>query len=544
MPQKTSLFQLLPWIGGLNTSLDPSMISPHQLTVADNLIFDTKGSRRKRDGIKSNWDSNSNSSASVLGTHDFWYGASTKTQRIIGVFSDGKVYSYNAGTATLLVDAGTAWSGTLTTVSMCTYNNKCIIAVSGAGNVVKMYDGTTLTDLPGTPPQASLCGEHQGRLFLNDKTNVDRLFYSPAFDHTVWGGTGDSGAIDIGIGDGDPDGINCFFSFFEKNNNISSLVVWKRTKTRVVTGTNPDEYIVKKISNGVGAAGPNCATETDDDIIWVSERGVHSMAELLSKGDDSDYFLSADIQKTFNDSLSRSSLKYCFSRYLPQINSVAFALASNGSASNDNIYFYNIHFKAWFRWTGVVAQSICVANDADKKRFYFGSATGRVAKSFNGTNYDISSAGVNTAINFHIKTGIIFPKSSVMASEEKYKSESQPYIMNGFKRFILYYRPTGTHQIAVTIKIDNQVVDTLTNSFSFSQIGATDVLGSTFILGTSLLGYQQVLGPSSMTMDGYGRGFQVDITQSGIDQAVDIQGIGVEYEPSGPGSEVFLRSAA
>ena len=45
MPARTQLFQLLPWIGGVNTSQDDSLIPPNQLVRADNCIFDTKGSR-------------------------------------------------------------------------------------------------------------------------------------------------------------------------------------------------------------------------------------------------------------------------------------------------------------------------------------------------------------------------------------------------------------------------------------------------------------------------------------------------------------------
>ncbi len=48
MPKRTETFRLLPWGGGLNTSVDPGMISTEQLVNADNIIFETSGTRKKR----------------------------------------------------------------------------------------------------------------------------------------------------------------------------------------------------------------------------------------------------------------------------------------------------------------------------------------------------------------------------------------------------------------------------------------------------------------------------------------------------------------
>ena len=45
-----------PWIGGINSSQDESEIQPNQLTQADNVIFDTRGSRRRRDAIDFDFD--------------------------------------------------------------------------------------------------------------------------------------------------------------------------------------------------------------------------------------------------------------------------------------------------------------------------------------------------------------------------------------------------------------------------------------------------------------------------------------------------------
>lgn len=617
MPSRTQLFLQLPWIGGVNTSIDEAMIPPNQLTVADNVVFDTRGSRKKREGIDYNWDSNSSSSNTVICKHDFWYGDTTRTQKLVSVLSNGTVYAYSStGTATAITNIGAAWSGTLTSASMITYNNKCFIAVSGAGNVVKYYDGTNpLQDLnsdydlvtisrasstttrtlvfnkgfpgangstvvvsglgnsnkyngtftvasvstttvtndtitytgtsslteattadtggrAGQPgPLASIMREHIGRMITNDKTNPDRLHYCETSNHTKWLGWGDSGAFDIGLGDGDPIGITGIFPSFK-----GDCFVGKQTKLYRLTGYSPDTISIILVSDGIGVESHNSITAIDqDDVVWVSAKGVHSLVASNNYGDFSSSYVSSDIQKTFNEGFDRSRLKYTQAAYLPALNSVAFAVTENTLPNavnttetvNNTLWLYNINIKAWYRWPDLPCSSLTVSNDADRRRFYLGTHTGRVLKTQNDTLYDLSYTDVHKAINFRVVTGQLFP-------------DGNPYTFKGFKRLILYYKPKGTHNIVANVRIDNFGLDS-NNSLSFSATGSSDLLGSTFILGSSLLGYDVVLGPYASSIDGIGRGCKIDITEQGLTSDVEIQGIGLEYEMNGTGQEVVLR---
>ncbi len=167
--------------------------------------------------------------------------------------------------------------------------------------------------------------------------------------------------------------------------------------------------------------------------------------------------------------------------------------------------------------------SLCVATDTDQKRLYIGGIHGRTAKTFNNLNYDISEAGVNTAISFQIKTGKIFV-------------DGQRYLIKGFKKFSLIFTPLGVFTLTVNVKIDNAEEQLL--SFT-SDLSILELLGSTFILGTSQLGGNLVLAPYTVGIDGYGRSIEITIEQNGIDQQVDIIGMGIEYAPAGPQQEVL-----
>jgi hypothetical protein len=372
MPQRTALFQLLPWTGGLNSSLDESVLPSNRLVAADNVTYDVTGAPRKRDGFAHNYDNLTSDSTLIVGLHDFWAGLSSRNQKRVAVKSDGRVYVDSGGVLTALTVSGTAWTGTITQCTMTTFNNRVIICVDGANNVVKYWDGNNanpVTDLPGTPPKASWCGQHQGRLILNDKTNVDSFQYSAVNDHTLWNGVGDSGGFPIAQGDGDPDGLNGFVSF----KGIGFF--GKRLKLYRMTGYAPEEWQIELVSDGIGFVNQNAIARVDqDDVFFVSTKGVHSLAATNNYGDFESTFVSSDIQRTFNNSFVKTRLKYVTAAYLNTVNSIAFAFTESSAASrlntnnttNNALYLFNVVLKQWYRWSDVSCQSVIVASDGDR----------------------------------------------------------------------------------------------------------------------------------------------------------------------------------
>lgn len=651
-------FDMSKWVGGINTSQDPSAIAPNELTEADNVTFAERGSRLKRDGIDFNWDSATDSVNSIIGAHDFWFGNTTdKTQRKISVTDDKKIYSYNtSGTRSSNLFAGAAWSSTVTTAAMSTLNNLCIISVDGSGNVMKKWDGaaaavsdlgvntttaqlnfcsttgnitsgsnqltslastsgiiggsaitgtgipanttvlsiasttvtmsanatattsslavtfqsmvltnvastfyaslgasitgtgipanTTITfvtpntntvtisanptvfgasttvTITQTVPLASVTSTHLSRVWGNDKTNPDRLNYSTTGNTDEWFGRGDSGGLNVGTGDGDPKGITAIFPTFQ-----GVLFVAKSNKLYRVDGSTPETFIVTLVSSGIGCVSHNSIAPIDqDDMYFVSNRGVHSLETTSQFGDFSSQFLSESIQRTFRDKFVKSRLPYTWGAYLSSINSYALAVTDGLTSSNQNqsIWIYNIPLKSWYRWPNVSCQSMIVADDSDKRRLYFGGANGRLAKSFNNTNFDVNSTGSNVSIPYVITTGQVFV-------------DGIPYTEKAFKNFALLFRPTGSYSITVTLTIDNYPAQSL----NYSSLGSTDLLGSTFILGSSVLGYTVVTAPYAFTIDGYGRSIQVKIQNNSIDDSVEIFGFVVGWEQLGFKAEVI-----
>lgn len=398
-------------------------------------------------------------------------------------------------------------------------NNRLIIGFEGTNNTpVKYYppDSATIYEaLGGNPPNFSIMRKHQDRLFTNDKTRQDRLHYSSPFNPEEWQGRGDSGARDIQQGDGDPEGITSIFPSFK-----GRLIVGKRTSVYQLLGDTPEFYQTAVITQGLGCVGHKAVAAVDtDDIVFVSERGVHSLAATFDKGDFEGAFLSRNIQPTFNK-FEKTLLKEIQAVYVEDINSLVFAVADAGDTQLTDLYLYNIETQGWYRWPNVnaTALGVWIKNDNSRK-LYFGDSSGRVSETQNGdyTDYD------GQAYDYVVKTGAIYPGDDVVG-------------IKGFKKLTLIYKPTGDFQFLASVKIDNFDKQAL----SYKQDTSGDKLGTTFVLGSSVLGIETVFAPFTKQIDGYGRGLTLEIKQSAANEQVEIYGYVIEYEIAGDAQESNL----
>lgn len=468
--------------------------------------------------------------------------SSSGTTRTV-IFSSSVTGYLQMGSTIVVTGAGdSGYNGTFTVSSVSgstiTYTALTSLSESTVSDTGFLIIGTTNDTIITVQkvlntPQCSIVRQHLGRIWTNDKTNLDRLNYSPTYDPDTWGGIGDSGAIDIGVGDGDNEGITAIFPSFK-----GVLFVAKRTKLYKISGLNPEDFQVDIVSNGIGCVGHNAVCTVDEeDVYFVSDRGVHSLGATINYGDFEVKFISADIQRTFRDNWTKANRKFIQCGYIPYLNSVQFAVLDTtaNSSTQATIWNYNIPGQSWYRWPNIECTTYFVANDADKKRAYVGGTKQRLGQTLTGNTFDVSTAGVNIPILYTIKSGLIFPTASPYAKQEGVIwPGNASYSVKGFKKFSLVYKPQGNHNITVTLQIDNFPPQSL----SFTQTDSTALLGTTFVLGSSLLGSSFVMAPYSQTIDGYGRGIQVTIQESGVDQYVEIQGFLIEYEDAGTQQEV------
>lgn len=591
MPSKTQVYLKFPWDGGLNSSRDPGVINDNDLVTADNVILGTTGARTKREGLdefgstlpalstrsssgttrtlvfasaveggapdndllvvgepikvsgpdtgdESNYvgisiiDTVSGSTItytlagtfaegstavtdltikrnySILNLTDYWrFNTSFEKQQVLlAATNTFKLFQYDPSGNRTEIDAGTSAEPTedIRIINSLVMSNTAVMAFDEKLNLPIKFrpeDSADYELLGGSPPDFSLMTEYLGRMWTNDKSEPDRVHYSATGNIEQWNGTSDSGAIDVSLGDGDSLGITGIYNY------KGMLFVAKGGRLWRILGDTPATFSIEPVSNGIGMeAHASAVTIDQDDVLFVSKRGFHSTIATAAFGDTQTAFISKNIQPTFND-FDQTILDKIQGVYVPELNSAAFAIAEN-ETDNNSIFFYHTELKAWYRWPNVSCEALTTRLVQNSTKLTLGTVDGRVLQAQNGTfsDFDVDP------IQYRVKTGTIYPGGN-------------PQSIKAFKRIGFMYKPISDN-FTVQVKIDNFPIQ----SFIFSQIIGGDDLGTDFLLGTSILGNQDVLAPFMFTMDGYGRGMTITITQNSAAQQVEIYGYVIEFE--------------
>lgn len=437
--------------------------------------------------------------------------ASSGTTRTL-VFS-GNVTISN-GDPIIILSGPAAYNGSYTLLSG---SGTTTITYTASTSLTQGTTADTSITIGSRAPLALFIRYHLNRLFANDKRNLDRLHYCAGDDPFTWNGVADSGALDIGIGDGDPAGLTGIAPTFK-----GDLFVGKKTKLyRLVTATgDPDDLIVIKQSNGIGFLSHQAIAAVDqDDVFFVSDRGIHSLNTTNAYGDFVAAFVSSAIQKTFVEDWDASRRPYIKAAYFPELNSVAFAVSEN-SSFNNSLWLFNVPKKEWNRWPNIEAEAMIAAQDADRRRAYFGLLSGRLAKTLTGANVDTLENGSTASILSVAKSGYIFP-------------DHRPDTIKGFKRVYVIFRAQGSYVITIKFKVDNYSEQ----AFAFTSSAANGVPLGTFVLGDDILGGSTNIAPYCLPVDGYGRGFTITVEQNDLNTALGVLGLMVEFEGAGDSAE-------
>ena len=403
-------------------------------------------------------------------------------------------------------------TGTAARINALTFNEKALFFRDRIGNKPLKWDGTVLTSLHGNAPDASTGAIWLARVWTNDKVNPDRVHYSATGSLSDWQGVSDSGAIDINPGDGDTLGVTAIFPF------KGSLFVAKGSKLYRIQGNSPENFFIETVSEGIGCESANSVVAVDqEEVFYTSSKGMHSISTTANYGDVSSSFVSAKIQPDFA-SWSANRTQYIQCVYIEELSSLVFNIAETSTSEQDNLWLYDITVKEWYRWPSVDCQSLAKVYLSNINTLFIGTSDGRLIRAQNGTKIDFTS----TPIRYRIRTGLIYV-------------DQQPITVKAFKRIYLFMKPRTTYSFTARVKIDQYAEQTI--GFSGTAEGAT--LGTSFILGTSILGTNVPFAPYSGNIDGYGHGIIVEIEQSGSSEDVDVLGFAVEYEVTDLSREVL-----
>ncbi len=151
MARRTAVFQLIPWDGGLNSSIDPGALPQNDLVIADNVVYATSGNRIKREG----WSYFDEVSAPPTPTHR---SSSGTTRKFIfaeavkgGSPVNDKFVVGEKFTATTTLTSGnefTSYNGSFVITAVSTTNvTDDTIEFTGVGSLTESTTATTTVTL-------------------------------------------------------------------------------------------------------------------------------------------------------------------------------------------------------------------------------------------------------------------------------------------------------------------------------------------------------------------------------------------------------------
>ncbi len=359
-----------------------SLILPFLLR-ADNITYELDGAPHKVGGSSLYGPrlDESGAAVSVQGLYDFWLQgtAGAETQN----------YLTYAGTQLL---RSTSLSGTWTAIKTgletdkepCfeTFTARAIWASTSNTDVPQRWDGSagTTSDLGASAPNFAFHVKHKNLLFAAGvATNPSRLYFSDTLDPTTWTG-GASGSIDIDPDDGD--------RIVALRSHKNELLVFKgpnRLSIHRITGSSPtgtDAFARVPFITGVGGINHNGLFAINDDLVFPSPRGIHSLAATAAFGDYVEAFLARPILSYYQDSLNHSVLNLNWGVNFQSKGLALWSFAPSGSTTKSIYLVYDYRFQpgrwaSWGQFTPYVAANcLAIMQTTGRKHTLFAGTTG------------------------------------------------------------------------------------------------------------------------------------------------------------------------
>lgn len=402
---------IITFAGGLATDFGPSFTGAPQgqsiqlpfFLRADNVLYELDGAPRKVGGstVYGTRLDESGAAVSVQGLYDYWL------QGVAG--SETQNYIAYAGTQLLKsTNVSGTWSAIKTGLESgkepCfeTFKALMIWASTSLVDVPQSWDGSSpaTQNLGASAPRFAFMAKHKNLLFAAGvATTPSRLYFSDTLDPTTWTG-GASGSIDI-----DPDDGDRIVAIVSHKNELIVFKGPNRLSVHRITGSSPsgaDAFARVPFVAGVGGIGQNGTFRINDDLVFPSPRGLHSLAATAAFGDYVEAFLARPILTLYQDQLNHSVLNQCWGvNYQSRGLAVwTFALASGTDKNVCLVYDYRFQPGRWASWglntRYVNANCLAVMQASGRKHKLFAGTTGGYVHQLDVSDRSIASGTAYT----------------------------------------------------------------------------------------------------------------------------------------------------
>lgn len=371
--------------------------------------------------------------------------------------------------------------------------NNTVTLISANGTDVPAVGNIELSGgLQKLPPDGvpSYIVSHNGRMWGFGVPGYPyRLYASEFYDAESWatnpfGSTGtaeEPTSLDLDPF-GDPLGINGGVSFQGRFYAFMGKAIFE------VSGFTINDFAVRTISRQVGCVGHKTIQVIGNDVIYASERGILRLSST-DKAIETDYaFLSRPLSKLWNEKLNRSLSHQYSASYDESDNLYLLSCSSAGNNINDTILVYNVQSDLWTIWDNHKARVLSTYIVDGVSRVISGREDGILALLGDKVRKDLGAS-----FTARFRTGILFPGGEMD-------------IEHIFKSITILASTDGIGTLTLNAYVDSK----LAMSETLDVTSGKDILGTSFILGQSILG-NGVFLPITHRIGDKGYGLQLEV---------------------------------
>ncbi len=505
--------------GGYSTDLLPQTRDLTYFLKAENVIYEVSGAVHKVGGAVALTDGVP-SAPDIVGMFDYHRAgtAGTFTQKFVLVTGDGRIFKEDV--AGSLVDiTGTAVITDDTHPVFCQARDLLTIFFSTCDTPLKWNQTGNVTPLLGAPPIGRGAVFHVNRLWVwGTLANPSRISYgsSTVVEDFV---TSDTGSFDIDPDDGDI--IVAAVSY------KGMLIIFKgpnKGSIHVISGTGVSSFTRQKFVEGIPLQSPHGWVVVGDDILFMSDRGIHSLGATQSYGNFTVADLTRFLHGHFRNNMNRTLLSKVWAVDYSDKSCVIWTYPNIGVLENNatlGLSYVRFSEEGWkpFTWTrGGISACIHIDTVTNDRKLIFGGTDG-VPYIQDTPNRSLPPS---TAYNYRLQTPEIMLGKQDGAGTPR---GDQPFTI---ERIYLRSISSGNYYITVQVSRDGKAPE----AYYFHQGQPQFILG-TNVLGDELGGTRmQIAYPVTDQPLGEARAVQFDISQGGLNQDANIVELGLEVTPT------------
>ena len=395
--KKTKVAEIIPFTKGMDTASVPGMQDLKAFSKMENVLLRNRGSARKRPGIERLPYIGNDEGYLQNAIHFFATTGFSQKGELIRVLN-GEVESVlndtfeSLGLSVHPQDA----------VSFDRFGNALLMFFENTIPYYYLIGGTmTPLQIPASHVLSPPCFStvHHNRLwYAGRKKNPHVLTVSAVDDFNSY--TLDSGgfAMTVNDGDGDPVGITGISRPFRgdiycfKYNSIYRIPL------------SDYGYGTQEVTGAVGCVCHNTIINTQNDILFVSPYGIHSLVNTDKYGAIEESTLTYPVYEWFQEEINWAMAKYMKATYNQDNNCYLLSYPSAGSAFPDKILGLNVTSREMFGPWNIECGALGKYFDSLKMRTLVGVQN----KGLGYLNNNINTS-FGEAINVSMKTGIQIP---------------------------------------------------------------------------------------------------------------------------------------